>query len=231
MKRNSMVFAAGAALVVVGAVGVLVFRGPADPHSVSGERGNRAEALFDLVGGAESVTVRSAELGKQLYRIATPPDGALLPRVDDDGTRVRLALEPTGHSGPATVDVQLSSAVRWQLRLAGGGLAEVVDFRSGRLGGLELAAGAGRIELSVPPPDGTMAVRFGGGAGQIMIHTPAGAPSRIRFGRNVTAGSVTVDGLALPSGTDYTAKTWAEVPNRYDIEVLGGVAMLAVHGG
>lgn len=198
-------------------------------YAVSGALNGRQEAQFELVSGAEAVTVRSADLGEELYRIATPEGGPLAPSVTDGGDRVELSLNPTGRAGTASVEVQLNSAVRWRVRLAGGGLSEVVDFGAGGLAELELVAGASKIDVVVPGPAGTVPIRLGAGAGELIIHTPVGVPTQVRL--DAGAASVTVDGrtrTGLAAGTLLTPAGWAEATDRYDLEATGGVANLVI---
>jgi hypothetical protein len=201
----------------------------AAPHSVTGELNNRQSAQFEVASGAESVTIRGVDLGSLLYRVDTPPQGKVTPTVTDDGTRVQLKLAGTAIAGQATVEVQLNTKVLWQLRLAGGGLHQTVDFRTGRLAGIEIAAGAGEVNLTVPKPEGTLPIKLSGGAGLLAIHAPAGSPAQVRLGAVGGAGTVTIDGTtqqSLSPGSVLTPPGWATAKDRYDIEATAGVATL-----
>ena len=201
----------------------------AGPRIVSGPIEGRNEARFELVSGAETVTVRSADLGEDLYRVETPAGGSLLPKANSDGDRVRVLLENTGAAGPASVDIQLSTKVRWQLTLAGGGLRQVVDFGGGRLTAVEFTAGSSEIAVTAPAPDGTLVIRLTAGAGQFVAHVAGGAPAQVRVGGG--AGTVTVDGTVhngLAGGTVLTPSGWDQARNRYDIDLMVGVSTVTV---
>jgi hypothetical protein len=203
----------------------------AAPHTVTGDLNNRQSAQFEVASGAESVTIRGVDLGGLLYRVDTPPQGKVTPTVTDDGSRVQLKLAGTAIAGQATVEVQLNTKVLWRLRLAGGGLRQAVDFRTGRLAGVELAAGAGEIDITVPKPDGTLTVKLSGGAGLLAVHAPIGTVAQVRLGTVGGAGTVTIDGTtqqSLSPGTVLTPPGWATAKDRYDIEATAGVATLTL---
>lgn len=205
-------------------------RSPAVEHNVSGARDGRSEAQFEIVSGADRVSVRSAELGEDMYRVSTPMDGNLSPEVTDSGGQIQLRLNNVGGTGPAAVEVLLNAAVRWQLRLAGGGTEEHVDFRSGRLGGIELVGGASRIDIALPNPQGTLLVRLGAGAGSLSVNLRPGPPVQVKLTNG--AGTLSVDDKSqtgLGAGTTVTPAGWQEATDRYDIEAVGGVSALIVH--
>ena len=122
-------------------------------------------ATVDLVSGATTVTVRAADLGGADRLRALTPDGAgVAPVLDTDGDTVRVHLVRTGEPGPAEVTVLLDRRVRWQVRMSGGATSELLDLRSARLSGVDLAAGAARIELVLPVPDRAVPITMAGGA-------------------------------------------------------------------
>lgn len=192
-------------------------RGPGRPVSLSAPLGDRQAATFDLVSGATAVTIRSADLGDEMYRVRSQD-----PRVTTQGDTMSLQTEPS-----AVVDVQLSTRVRWTLRLTGGATAQTVDMSAGGLAAVEFAGGASRIELTLPRPEGTMPVRLTKGADQVIVHTPAGVPAQVRIGSGagqVTLGTETHSGIA--AGTVYKPDSWHRAPNRYDIDAVAGLAHL-----
>jgi hypothetical protein len=233
----------GAIVLVLGAVFVVVTRkGPSDKsreaagnpnvvHTVAGELKGRQEATLEVEGGAESVIVHNADLSGLLFSASTLPGSSVEPVATDEGGVVKIGLKGTSVAGQATVHVYLNQAVRWQLRLAGGGLQQQVDFAAGKLAGLEIMSSAGTIELTLPKPDGTIPVKLAGGAGQLSIHVPNGPPVQLKLGPNSTAGTVTVDGkprTGVQAGTVITPDGWANAKDRFDIEVGGGIAVITV---
>lgn len=69
------------------------------------------------------------------------PDGSL-----------HLQLVSSGaYTGASGLDVRLSTAVTWTIRLVGGATDEHVDMRGGHVALVDLAAGASRVTVDVPP--------------------------------------------------------------------------------
>lgn len=199
---------------------------PGPRHDVAVARGALDSAQLDVVSGATSVTVRIADLGPELVRASTPDDSQVAPGVDLSGSVVRVSLASTGLAGPAELTVLLDRQVRWRVRLSGGATSEVVDLRGGRVDGVDFAAGANRIELSLPAPRGAVPVRMSGGAADFTVHLPAGVDAGVRVGGG--AGSVQVDGVrrsGLSGGT--TVRSSAAV-DRYDIDAAAGVSTLTI---
>jgi hypothetical protein len=129
---------------------------PTDPRKVSAPLDGRTEASFDLITGTSAVSVRVADLGDDLYRISTPAGSDTLPRPRIRDDRVQLQLVPSGEEGPGAVDVELNSEVRWRVRMTGGATEHLLDLAAADLSGVELLGGATRVELTLPPPDGTL---------------------------------------------------------------------------
>jgi hypothetical protein len=206
-------------------------RAAGEPHSVSGELSGRQEANFEIVGGTESVTIHSSDLGEKLYIASTLPGSTVAPKVVDTGDRIELRLSGVAVAGQATVHVYLNLKVRWRLMLAGGGLQQVLDFGTGRLSGVEMLSGAGEVDLSLPAPEGTVPIRLSGSAGKVAIHTRTEQPAQIRLGASGSAGVVTIDGQVrqgFAAGAAFTPAGWAGAADRYDIEANAAVATLTV---
>jgi hypothetical protein len=233
-----------AALVLAAIVGVALFlvtaRDVADDlrghpaasherHRVSGAAHGRSAATLDLVSGASSVTVRSGDLGSDMYRVSTPEGAAPLPAVADQADRVEVRLTGGGEGGRATLLVELSNRVAWQVRLGGGANAVTLDLRSGGLAGVDVATGVGSIEMSLPAPHGTVRVAISGGAASVAAHLPSGVPARLRVGGG--AATATVDGAAhsgVSGGSVYTTSGYDTATDRYDLDATSGVSTIVV---
>jgi hypothetical protein len=232
---------AAAALLLTGATVIALTRGgrPADPgwsppaaaavavppHTVTGALAGRTVAGFDLVDGAQRVTVRAASLGDRLYRISTPEGGGGAPRTDERNGRVRLRLDGDAQA----VEVVLNAAVRWDLRFAGGAASSIIDLSGGRVGGVALTGGATRIDLTLPRPDGTLIVRMSGGVSLFDLRTAERTPVRVRVGRG--AGQVTLDGRShagVAAGHTFTPAGWAAAVDKVDVDAAAGMSALTV---
>lgn len=187
---------------------------------------------FQLVDGADVVRVSLADLGGELFHVATPGDSTVAPAVDADGTSVTARLRATRRDGPAivTVTVVLARDVRWQVRLVGGASDEAVDLTGGPLGGdVELAAGTSKAELFLPTASGTQKVSVSGGASQLLVHLTGSAP--VRVAAREGAGDVTIDGQShagVAAGTVFTPPSWDTAKDRFDIDGSSGISELTV---
>lgn len=202
---------------------------PTDPRNVSAPLDGLEEASFDLLTGTNAVNVQVVDLADELFRISTPARGKTLPRANVADDRVQLQLVPSGEDGPDSVDVQLNSRVRWQVRMTGGAAEHRLDLGEADLAGVELLGGATRVELILPPPDGTLTVRMTGGVNDFVVDVPQGPPTRVRAGKG--AASVTIDGnrnSGIAAGTVLRSPGWNDATDRYDIDMVAGVATLNV---
>jgi hypothetical protein len=203
--------------------------GTAD-HSVSGPLGSRAAARFALASGVTAVTVRTADLGGDLYRATTPAHSAFVPRMDLDGDRLQLQLTRTAAGDDtSSVIVELNARVRWRISLVGGSASATLDTRSADLAGVDLVGGAARIEVWLPRPRGRTVIALSGGARELAVHAPGDVPVQVRLARG--AGVVTVDGTAhagIAPGTVFTPNGWAKAADRHDVDAQAGVGTLTV---
>ncbi|MEN3360122.1 MAG: hypothetical protein V7637_4104, partial [Mycobacteriales bacterium] len=201
---------------------------PAD-HTISAARGSRTQSAFSLLSGASSVTVRIADTGNDLYRVATPLDSGLLPKAIDTAGRIDLQLVNAGPPGATAVDVQLSRQVRWSIRMAGGATQESLDLTRGTIDAVDIVTGATHIDVALPKPTGTIPVRLTGGASELAVHTPTGVPSRVTA--STGAGNITLDGVAhsgVAAGTVLSAPGWASAKVRCDVQLVSGVGAVTV---
>jgi hypothetical protein len=199
-------------------------------HVVTGSgRGIRNVATFELVNGADVVRVGTRDLGGDLFRISTPDDAHLAPAADVSGSTVVTSLRGTGLPGPAVVTVELSNAVAWNVRLAGGATDEAVDLTGGRGGNVDLSAGTSRAEVALPAAAGTQRVTMSGGASQFSVRLGGAGPVRVSAAGG--AGSVTVDGAThtgVAGGSVWTPDGWDTATSRYDIDATAGVSTMTV---
>ena len=204
-------------------------RAEAPDHVVTGDRGDLREATFAMIKGADVVVVRTVDLGGGLYRISTPDDAKVAPSVHVDRDTVHAGLVGTDRPGPAVVTAELSDAVRWRVRLQGGAAEERVDLTGGRVDAVELTAGTGRAEVTLPAAAGTTRVVMSGGASQLLVRLTGTAPVRVRAGSG--AGTVTVDDVTrsgVAAGSVFTPAGWPAATDRYDIDATAGVSTIVV---
>lgn len=219
----------GTLAVTAGSSCVLVGCGSThhNAHTVSGSRSGSARATLDVVSGASSVTVSSARLGGDLYRVSTPARSGVRPLVRMAHGQLRVSL--TGSGGPASLKISLSSAVVWGLRFGGGANDLEVDFRSGKLDALELSAGDSHASLTLPRPSGTVRVAEQGGLSELTVRLAGATPARLTV--NGGAAHVTLDGAThtgVAGGTVFTQPGWSGAHDRYDLLARGGVSSVSI---
>lgn len=203
---------------------------PGPERTVTGPLGETTEAEFQLAAGVTAVVVRAADLGGDLYRASTPDGSGFVPRVAREGDVVKLRLVNVVDNGASdTVTMELNQRVKWRVTLVGGSKSASVDLRSAAVAGVDFTGGVARIELWLPKPQGSVAVRMLGGAEDFAVHTPMGVPVRVVLTRG--AASVTVDGVrrtGVVAGTRLVPTGWDTARDRYTIDAVAGLATLAV---
>jgi hypothetical protein len=217
-----VILAVLAAIVIAIAIG----RASAARHTATAPRGDITAAGLDVVSGVSAVTVHTADLGRDLYRISTPGSAEQVPSVSSastpDGPLGTVAL--TG-GGSGQLDIILSSAVTWRLRISGGANEARLDLRGAPLAEVDLASGISTIELWLPSPRGTATLTETGGTSSLTMHAPTQVPVKITVDGG--AGTATVDGTThtgVPAGTTYAPNGWDRVTDRYDVRLVGGVS-------
>ena len=196
------------------------------PHAVAtGVTGDAA--TVDVVSGATTVTVRSDDLAGADRLQALTPDGAgVAPVLETDGDTIGVHLVQTGEPGPSAVTVLLDRRVRWQVRMSGGATSELLDLRSSRLSGVDLAAGAARIELVLPVPDRAVPIRMAGGATEFTLNVPRGVATAVRIGGG--AANTEVDGVRRTGLSAGTVLATSTATDRYDVDATAGVSTLII---
>lgn len=205
---------------------------PKAPNVISAPAGDRAKAGFELVSNTVEIDLRATDLGDDLYRITTPANGSVLPRVRSTEAGLKLFLDTTGKRGTAAVTVLLNADVRWSMLITGGVKTGVFDLGAAKVDEVDFAGGATRIDLTLPRPDGTLPIRLSGGVNRFEVYTDQGVPVRVRTRRG--AGQVKLDGLTddgVARGASFLSPDWADSENRIDLDAVAGVGTLRVGRG
>jgi hypothetical protein len=147
---------------------------PPGERVVAGALRGRNIAKLLVTDAASRVQVEAVELPGLLYRITAPAGGGLVPRVTTIRGLVRVALRPTGGSGPDTVRIVVNRAVRWDIRLPAGAGEQRLDLSTGRVTRIELGA-SGLVEMRLPRPSGRVPVVFRETVGTLVMSDPVRA--------------------------------------------------------
>ncbi|MFY1631795.1 hypothetical protein ACN27F_00715 [Solwaraspora sp. WMMB335] len=191
--------------------------------------GGRTVARLEVLDGATEIRVLAADLGDQLLRARTPPQGAVAPQVTVRDDSVQVGLAETGNGGTGVLDIELHRDVRWSVRILGGATEQRIDLTGTRISEVELAGGVSTLDIVLPEPDGTVGIRMSGGAGTWRVEAPAQVPVRVRAGSG--AGSISVDGErrdGVAAGETVSTPSWEETTDRYDIDAAAGFSDLTV---
>jgi hypothetical protein len=123
------------------------------------------------------------------------------------------------------VEIELSTATRWHVRLVGGATQQTIDLSAGRVAEVALVGGATSVEMTLPRPSGNVPVRMVSGVATWAVHLPGGVPAQVFVGAG--AGTVTVDGATrtgVAGGTTVTGDGWAQATDRYEVIASGGMS-------
>jgi hypothetical protein len=190
-----------------------------------------AAATFELAAGSPSVTLRTRDLGTQLYQVAVANGATGDPAISDNGSVHRLTVTHNGKGVLVPLAIALNSKVRWTVRVTGGISQNVLNFRDSDLVAIELAEGASKTELTLPPAVGTLPVRVTHGVHTLQINPAGDDPVRAQIragaGKVVLLGDVT-SGVA--KGVVLTGPGFSTATDRIDVIATAGIGTLTVTG-
>jgi hypothetical protein len=190
-----------------------------------------AAATFELAAGSPSVTLRTRDLGTQLYQVAVADGATGDPVISDNGSVHRLTVTHNGKGVLVPLAIALNSKVRWTVRVTGGISQNVLNFRDSDLIAIELAEGASKTELTLPPAAGTLPVRVTHGVHTLQVNLAGDDPVRAQIragaGKVVLLGDVT-SGVA--KGAVLTGPGFSAATDRIDVIATAGIGTLTVTG-
>jgi hypothetical protein len=191
----------------------------------------RDTASFDLAAATSKVTVKTQDLGGDLFKVTAAGNSGVRPSpiVKDDDVQLRLTAD--GNDDGGGLEVLLSSKVRWALRFTAGGDEQIVDLSGGQLARIDVLGASRRFELALPKPSGTVPVRVTGAIEDFSVTSPTGNPVRIQLGsgaKTVAAGDRTL--RDVKPGSTLTPKNW-NVKDRYDVDAAARLTLLTVAAG
>jgi hypothetical protein len=195
-------------------------------HVLSGGSAHRLAATLDVVSGTTSVVVSVGTRPGVLYRVHTPTASGIRPLATLDKGTLHVGQTGDGsHSGVPVLDIELARGVRWAIHLDGGATTETVDMNKGLLSSLSFGAGVATASVRLPVPVGTLTLTLVGGATQLLVVAPSGAPAEVKVVGG--ASQVGLDGTShtgVAGGSVFADPAWASAENRYAINLLAGVS-------
>jgi len=194
--------------------------------------GSFSSGLLLFVSGASNVTIHADPSMEDLYRARFESQ---VPTVREQGGTVSIEyprfppFDQRYFWLERRAEVALNATITWHIEVRGSISRLTADLHEVRLGSLNLASGASRIELMLPRPSGNVSIRILGGASNVTIHRPEGIAARVHASGGVT--SLTFDEKHIGAiGSDVTLQSldYDDVANPYDIEVTGGANNLTI---
>jgi hypothetical protein len=235
-RRRRQVWIAGSSaaclVVLLGAstTGATVDRSPNThldrAHVVAGGSAHRSAATLTVVTGTTSVVVTAGTRSGQLYRVRTPAGSGIRPLATFDNGTLHVGQTGDGaRAGVPVLQIALARGVRWTINLDGGATTESVNMTKGSLASLSFGAGVATASVRLPVPAGTLTLTLAGGATQLLVVAPPGAPAEVKVVGG--ASQVSLDGTThtgVAGGSVFADPAWNGSENRYAVDLLAGVS-------
>jgi hypothetical protein len=202
---------------------------PTVPHVASLAADGHAGATLEVITGTPDLTIGVADLGLTgtLLRVSTPAASPApqLRTAGGGGNPVVSLSAPEA----AAITVTLNSAVSWQLDLAAGTTRTVADLAAGRVAGIAVTKGSELIDLTLPRPAASVTVRLAAGASRLELSLPSGVPAQVST--TAGAGEISLDGqvhVGVAAGSVFATPGWAAGAAGYDLDATAGAARITV---
>ena len=150
-------------------------------------------------------------------------------RVAGGEVTIRYRRQASAAFSTRRARIALSAAIPWTIELDGGITDLTGSLEAVSLERMDVEGGANHIRLDLPRPTGTAAVRIGGVVSSARLHRPAGIPVAVRVAGGIA--HLRVDGgrrEQVAGQKRYVGPGFAESPDRYELEVLGGASEVTV---
>ena len=236
-QRRDLATALIVLVALVGAVAYVAVRGPVSDATqtidASDAVGSLNQANLNVDSGVATMTVEgSNSLGLDLYRA----------HIEYSGTKPAISLDrSTGNlrifknddfaffaSRRFVLDLQLNSAVSWNLSTNAGSSNDSLNLSAVKVGSITLNAGASRTDITLGRPTGIVRISVDGGAITLRLHRPIGSEAFV----HVSGGAVNLDadGRQLHGVGDESWQTagYGGAADAYQVEISGGASTVIV---
>lgn len=197
--------------------------------------GSSRRGRLVFASGASRTTLRADPSMADLYRARFE---GRAPRVvaGEDTVTIRYPRFPLfdwfGYPRERPAEVALNARVPWDVEIREGASRLTADLRGLELRSFELSGGASRVEVTLPPPLGTVPVRVLGGASHVAIHRPEGVAARVRVVGGSTSLAYDRQRFGAVGGeVSLRSPDYEDAPDRYDITITGGASDLTIDTG
>jgi hypothetical protein len=229
----SAVAAALILLVALGGTVAYVAVGPSVPTGIqtidkSAAVGNLDHGSVDISVGGATLKITGADLGGDLFRshieYTGPAPGVSVARSTG---HIEISQSSGFHLfGPQrfTLDLKLSSSVRWTIAVHSGAADDTYDFTRLQLVSLEDDTGASRQDISFGAPKGNVPVTINGGALTVHLHRPNQTAARV----NVSGGAVSLDFDGQHQRAVGSISAGTEAGDMFSIRINGGACTVTM---
>jgi hypothetical protein len=182
-----------------------------------------------FASGASRLNVRAepsmAELFRARFEGWTPRVG-----VEDGTVTIRYPrFDWSYYLRECPAEVALNARIPWEFEIRDGASRLTADLRVLELRLFEVSGGASRVEVTLPPPSGSVPVRVLGGASNVVIHRPEGVAAQVRVDGGSTNLAFDEQRFGAIGGEVSLRSPGYEVASdRYDITVSGGASGLTI---
>ena len=176
-----------------------------------------------------SLALRSGDLDQELARgTFTGPMPDVLTRDGVVMVRYRRRLDWRQHSAA----IGLSTSVPWVIEVGGGLSALTAELGSVLVRAISIRGGVEKLDMRLPSPDGTSRLTLSGGAADVTLTHPPGTFVRLAVKGGIHDARFGGERLRQVYG-DLRIETpgAASAPDRWEIEMTGGVRTLSVIEG
>jgi hypothetical protein len=126
-------------------------------------------------------------------------------------------------------EILLNGSIPWDVEVRGGASNLAADLGELKLSSLEIKGGASKVELTLPPPSGTIPLRVLGGAEGLTVRRPKGVAARVYVSRGASGPAFDEQRHGAIGGeTGLQSPDYEHAAHRYDIEVSGGASGLTI---
>jgi hypothetical protein len=179
-----------------------------------------------FVSGASNVTIHADPSMEDLYRASFEDQ---VPVVRVKGGTVSIMYTRFPRFGQRDFWLERNTSVTWHIEVRGSISRLTADLHELRLGSINLAGGASRIEVRLPRPSGTVSVHILGGASNVTIHRPDGVAARVHAGGGATHLTFDEKHFGVIGGdVNLRGPDYDDAANRYYFEVMGGANNLMI---
>ena len=236
MPISANASAVAAALILLVALGgsiAYVAVGPSVPTGIqtmdkSAPAGNLDHGSVDISVGGATLKITGADLGGDLFRshieYSGPAPGVSVVRSTG---QIQISQSSGFHilgQQRFTLDLKLSSSVRWTIAVHSGAAADTYDFTKLQLTSLEDATGASRQDISLGTPKGNVPVTINGGALTVHLHRSNNTAAEV----NVSGGAVSLDFDGQQHRAVGSLSAGTEASDMFSIRISGGACTVTM---